>query len=530
MLHDRTTSIFSQIRLQTFSEANKRALKDAIIVATLCVAAWILIERTEACTRFFRYVAANPDMEIDSIILAGIFSAVGVLVFALRRWTEAARAERRSNALAYHDPLTGLPNRRAFMEGLQHATEGGGPFACLLFDLDDFKKVNDLRGHFVGDRLLQTVSERLANFLSNDVLLARIGGDEFALLFALNNPEHELNLPKSIVQLVSEPLLLDGHSVQVRVSVGIARFPDDADGADALLRKADIALYRAKARGCGAIQSFEPSMEETDRRHAAVAEALRGAIPRREIVPHYQPLIELATGDVIGFEVLSRWESPILGTVAPGEFVPIAMDAGLISDLCWQVLEQACTDAVHWPQPLRISFNVAPRQLCDPILPLQLLAILSKTGLPPQRLEIEMTEEALLANDRTARTNLEVLKGQGITLALDDFGTGYSSLHHLRTLSFDKVKIDRSYIAKIVSCGKSRRMIEAIIKFTNSLAIPVLAEGVETMDQARILKELGCDLAQGWLYGKAVPNSELEKQVQGSAPAVPLPAYLRLTA
>jgi predicted signal transduction protein with EAL and GGDEF domain len=311
-------------------------------------------------------------------------------------------------------------------------------------------------------------------------------------------------------------MLIDGVPVKIGVSVGLAGAQNDRDCADELLRQADIALYRAKALGRGTIQLFEASMEQADRRHAAITEALRDAIPKGEIIPHYQPIVALASGEVVGFEVLARWDSNTLGPVGPAEFIPIAIGSGLIDQLLCNVLEQACRSAVQWPKPLRISFNIAPVQICNPLLPLQLLSILARSGLAPGRLEIELTEDALLSDDRAARDNLELLKTQGITLALDDFGTGYSSLHHLRSLPFDKVKIDRSFVGKIVGCSKERRMLEAIISFTHSLGIPVVAEGVETEEQASFLRELNCDLAQGWLYGRATPNSELELHFQRS--------------
>lgn len=484
------------------------ARSDAIILTAIIIAAWWFIARTELCTRFFQYVTAHPESELDSLILAGIFSAIGLVIFAFRRWAEAAKAERIANDLAYHDALTGLPNRRAFMEALETATAAGvdSPFACLLFDFHNFKQVNDLHGHFVGDLLLKFVAVRLSDRLSSNTVIARLGGDEFALLFSPAEPEYVISIARFVVECVSEPLLIEGLSIQAGISAGMARFPDDAVLADALLRKADIALYKAKTRGPKEIQAFEPEMEDKARRSAAIAEALRDAIPRGEIVPHYQPIIALATGEISSVEVLSRWKSPVLGVVAPDEFIPVAIESGLIGSLTWQVFKQACTEAAQWPIALRISFNLAPRLLSDQLLPLQLLAILSSSGLATSRLNIELTEDALLENAKLALANEATLKAYGITLTLDDFGSGYSSLHHLQILPFDKVKIDRSYINKIVDCERSRRMVEGIITFIHSLGIPVVAEGVETADQARLLKTLGCDFAQGWLYGKAVAN------------------------
>jgi diguanylate cyclase (GGDEF)-like protein len=512
-----------RLRVPTVSvtAGNKRGLVDAGILAAAAFLAWVLIERTDTCTRFFAYVAAHPDIELDSIILAGVFSALGLLVFAVRRWADASRANRLSHRLAHHDPLTGLPNRRSFMDALDRACRGEAPFSCLLFDLDNFKQVNDVRGHIVGDQLLQTIAERLQEFRRADLLLARIGGDEFGVLATSADRDHAQNIAHLIARRIQEPTLIDGRAVETRASVGIARYPEDTARADALFRKADIALYCAKSRGRGAVRLFTQSMEETERRRASVVEALREAVPKREIVPHYQPLVELSTGAIVGYEILARWQSPQLGSVAPHEFIPMATEAGLINALTYSVLEQACAHAVHWPSPQRISLNVAPRQLSDAMLPLQLLAILLRTGMAPHRLEIELTEEALLENDQTALNNLKAMKEQGMTLALDDFGTGYSSLHHLRTLPFDKVKIDRSYIRGLAGSEKSQRMVEAVIAFTHSLGIPLLAEGVETEEQACILRELGCDLAQGWFYGKPVTNHVVEQELVHRAQTSP---------
>jgi diguanylate cyclase (GGDEF)-like protein len=311
--------------------SNRIALRDAAVVIALCVAAWFVIEQTDTCTRFFQYVAAHPDTELDSVLLAGILSSLGAFAFAWRRWVEAARAERASNQLANRDALTGLPNRRAFTAHLEAAAkQGRSSFACLLLDLDNFKQVNDLRGHVTGDRLLQSVAARI-NAAAPHVAVARIGADEFALL--AGSEMNSAELAQRIIETVAAPLHLDGHAVRVSVSIGISRFPKDAESADGLLRKADMALYRAKAKGRGHIQAFEKEMEECDRRHAEVAETLNGALSRGEVVPHYQPLIDLKTGDVVGFEVLSRWESGALGTVTPNEFIPIATEAGLIDQL-----------------------------------------------------------------------------------------------------------------------------------------------------------------------------------------------------
>lgn len=484
-------------------------VRDAVILLAICAAAWVFIERTEICTRFFAFVAANPDLELDSVILAGMFATGGLLAFSFRRWREATRAQQCAQCLAFNDPLTGLANRRSFVEAINRASADRGHYSCLLLDIDNFKQVNDLRGHVVGDELLRAVGRRLGEFQSKDVSIARFAGDEFGILIALPRVEDATQLAYRILARLSEPVVIGDRGVETSVSGGIARFPDDAVSADQVLRKADLALYRAKRSGRGVIVTFDRQMEAREQRGAAIVDALRQAIPNGEIVPHYQPQVDTATGKVLGYEVLSRWKHRMLGEVSPGEFIPLAVEAGLIGALTGSVLQQACREAATWPVPLRISFNVTPSQLCDPVLPLQILAILTNTGIDPHRLELELTEDALLKNGEAALTNLRLLKDRGISLALDDFGTGYSSLHHLRLLPFDLVKIDRSYVRDIGTSEKSRRIVEAIVKFTHSFEIPILAEGVETKQQADLLYAIGCDLGQGWYYGREQRSSAL---------------------
>lgn len=483
--------------------------RDAAILFIVCLAAWVFIERTEICTLFFAFVAANPNLKLDSVILAGMFAAGGLLVFSFRRWKEATLAQQCAQYLAFNDPLTGLANRRSFVEAINRASAGGGPYSCLLLDIDNFKQVNDLRGHIVGDELLRAIGRRLGEFQSRDVTIARFAGDEFGIVIALPRAEDATQLAYRILARLREPVVNGSRVVETSVSGGIARFPDDAVCADQILRKADLALYRAKRSGRGVIVTFDRQMEAREQRSAAIVDALRQAIPNNEIVPHYQPQVDVTTGKVVGYEVLSRWKHRMLGEVSPGEFIPLAVDAGLIGALTGSVLQQACREAATWPVPLRISLNVTPSQLCDPVLPLQILAILSNTGFDPRRLELELTEDALLKNGEAALSNLRALKDQGVSLALDDFGTGYSSLHHLRLLPFDLVKIDRSYVRDIGASEKSRRIVEAIVKFTHSFEIPILAEGVETKQQADLLYAMGCDLGQGWYYGREERSSIL---------------------
>lgn len=495
-------------------QTRSAARRDAVVLVVICSVTWLLIQQTEMCTRFFAYVAAHPELELDSAILAGIFSTLGLMVFAFRRWAEASRSEASYQELAHQDPLTDLPNRRSFIEAAELATrETDNTFICFLIDLDGFDQVNDLRGHSVGDQLLRTLAQDLGAALPAHGLLARIGGDKFGLLLSLPDATGAIDIAEEIVRVIGEPRLVGRHLTRVSVSIGIASYPADGVDGSSIVRRADIALYRAKAQH-NSVLLFETGMEAADRRAALVIAALQEAIPRGEIVPHYQPLIDFKTGQVVGYEVLARWTSPVLGSVSPAEFIAAASQTGLIGDLSYGLFERTCAEAAQWPNAARISFNVTPRLLCDPLLAMRLLAILSKSGLSPQRLDIELTEDALLQNTETAHCNLDMLKRIGVTLTLDDFGTGYSSLHHLRMLPFDKVKIDRSYVGQIAISAKSRLLVEAIINLVHTLGLPTVAEGVETDEEASLLKAMGCDFGQGWLYGRAVSGSDVLRQMK----------------
>lgn len=485
--------------------------RDAAVLVIGSGVLWVLVERLEICTNFFAFVARNPDLEIDSFILAGIISSIGAYVFAHRRWRESELTETRATVLAFHDELTGLPNRRSFIRSLEDACKGGeqDPFACLLFDLDRFKQVNDTFGHFVGDQLLRTVTRRLRAELGPQVLLARLSGDEFAVLCPLEGRDLDLHIADVIVKSICEAVRIEGKSITVGTSLGMARCPRDARDSVTLLRKADLALYQSKQEGRGVVRVFDRALDEAAQRRSALEEALRKAIPRGEVVPYYQPLVNINTGEVQGFEVLARWTSPEFGPVPPSEFIKIVSDLGLISDLSETLIHRACAEAAPWPSHLRISVNITPSQLLSAGFALQFMSIIGKSGLAPERLDIEVTEDALLDNVETASQVVRGLKAAGLTFSLDDFGAGYSSLHHLRTMPFDKIKIDRSFIQEILDCPKSQYLVEAIVRLSRSLGTQVLAEGIETEEQAALLRSVGCDLAQGWLYGKPIPADDV---------------------
>ncbi len=429
--------------------------------------------------------------------------------------SEAAlfEAERKIQTLAMNDLLTGLANRASLREGL-HAALGRSDrnhtkLALLMIDLDRFKPINDRHGHMIGDLVLKGVAHRMARVLRRGEIRARYGGDEFvAVVEYASDDEIPRTVSKRLIEELSEPMTFDGLTVQIGASVGLAVYPTDAKTEEDLIRKADIALYRAKHEGRGSVRFYDSSMVTDIDARAKLEEELREAIAIDGIVPYFQPLIDLSTGELRGFEVLSRWQHPVRGMVHPSEFIPLAELSGQIGTLTMAILRSACRAALSLPGNLSIAINVAPQQIQDEWLTPGILAILNETGFPPHRLEVELTEHALVTDLASAKRVISSLKGVGIKIALDDFGTGYSSLCYLSELPFDKIKIDRSFI-KTLEREESAKIVNAIVGLGRSLGVPTIAEGVETEHEAEFLRDIGCPIAQGFLYSTPVPATEL---------------------
>ena len=349
------------------------------------------------------------------------------------------------------DPLTGLPNRRQFDAALQAAIaappRAGASHAVLALDLNGFKKINDVHGHGTGDAVLSEVAGLLRLAVREGDLVARLGGDEFAVLARqLASPEAATSIARRIIEAMEQPLLTAFGEHRVGAAIGIALSPQDGSTAEELMRKADIALYRAKSEGGSALRFFEAEMDAQVQERDSLERELRAAIGTPMLRPYYQPQIDLKSGKIMGFEALARWTHLTLGEIPPDRFIPIADDCGLIGPLTDDLLHRACVDAMTWPKETLLSFNISPVQLRDTGLGLRLLAILGETGLAPQRLEIELTESALVRDMDGAREILGSIRDAGVKIALDDFGTGYSSLYHLRNFKLDKIKIDRSFV------------------------------------------------------------------------------------
>ncbi|MDB5438804.1 MAG: hypothetical protein JWM33_1231, partial [Caulobacteraceae bacterium] len=396
--------------------------------------------------------------------------------------------------MARHDSLTGLPNRRLFAETLAMQVQAGRPFAVLLIDLDRFKPVNDLYGHGAGDRALCALAERLAANVERIGRVARLGGDEFCLVTPLSAGVAEAAAIAALVcSLIEQPIILDVGTVEIGATIGIALWPQDAADPTALLRAADLAMYQAKMSERGTWSFFEPAMDEAVAARALMDTDLRRAIAAGEIHPHYQPLVSIADGGLVGFELLSRWHHPEKGLIGPDLFIPAAEERGLIGDLTYSVLRQGCLDAAAWPPHLRLSLNLSPSQVRDPSLPPRLLAILTETGFAPGRLEVEITENALISDMEMTRAVLGALRNMGVSISLDDFGTGYSSLYHLRELRFDKIKVDRSFVEAIGNGEDSWQIVKAMINLSKSLGMTTTAEGIEDAGQWDLLSDWGCD-------------------------------------
>lgn len=452
----------------------------------------------------------------DRTLAAALILNIALMLFGWRRYrdllvevAERTKAEERARFLASVDPLTGFLNRRAFMEAgraaLAEARAGDRAAALFLIDLDRFKTVNDVHGHAVGDLVLQEAARRMAAILPPHVPTARLGGDEFvALMWHEHEPETIERLAGQLVAAMDQPITTQGREVRTGASIGIAVaiVPRNDCSIETLIRHADIAMYHSKSIGRNRFSWFEPGMELAVQNRNQIETGIREGMPRGEFVPYFEPQVDVATGELKGFEMLMRWHSPQLGLVMPDRFIGIAEASGLIAELSMVVTRQALDIAKHWDPSLSIAINISPQQLKDPWFSQKLMKLLVETGFPANRLEVEITETSLFENMALVRSIVTSLKNQGVSLSLDDFGTGYSSLSHLRALPFDRIKIDRSFVIAMRDSDDARAIVQAIVRLGESLHMPITAEGVEDEAIAAELVTLGCAKAQGWYYGR----------------------------
>ncbi|WP_295951619.1 EAL domain-containing protein [Rhodoferax sp.] len=436
--------------------------------------------------------------------------------------TAARQRELEMARLAHIDTLTGLANRYQFgkrLAGYFAPAASAGPCTLLLLDLDNFKTVNDSLGQAVGDQLLQEVAQRLQSVLDPLALLARLGGDEFALLLPgmLERPEAE-RLGAQMQDVLAQPWTANGHRIAVHASIGVGFAPVDADTAEQLLKVSDMALYAAKAAGRHTLRFFDPALALRAQQHLAVLSDLDQALQRGEFVLHYQPQVDLASGALLGFEALVRWQHPLRGLVSPLEFITVAEESGLIVPLGAWVLRQACVDAVGWPAHLRVAVNLSAVQFGNADVLAVVDNALQHSGLPSARLELEITESTLMHDSQAALAVLHALRAKGVRVALDDFGTGYSSLAYLRSFPLDKLKIDRSFVSILDAAdgdSSAAAIVQTIVQLAQALHLETTAEGVETAAQFEQLRRMGCAQAQGYWIAKPMDAAHARAFIMG---------------
>jgi diguanylate cyclase (GGDEF)-like protein len=498
----------------------RRDTRDALVLLAIGIVTFLLADTYDLPPHLLQFGLDYADWEMDDLIFVVFMLSAAMMIYGFRRYQDLSReikartaAELEARNLARHDPLTGLPNRRFFEEKLEHCLRDASAahqVAVLMLDLDGFKTVNDTYGHAAGDKALSEFARRVSRVLRLGTFLARIGGDEFAIIKPkIDSLDDPANLARRIAATVAEPFVIDRVTAEFGVGIGIAIAPDDGIDPEELVRRADRALYRAKAAGRSSVCFFEPEMDARVEQRMQIERELRSAIAADVIVPHYQPLVSLDGDRIVGFEALARWESSSLGRIGPDVFIPIAEEIGLMPLLSRQMLRRACLDAKAWPSTFTLAFNISPVQLRDPTVGLRILSILAETGFSPHCLEIEITESALVENIAVAQAVVGELRAAGIRVALDDFGTGYSTLSQLLSFRLDKIKIDRSFVSRLNESNDGQVIVRAILGLAKGFGLTTTAEGIEDVRQLEYLRANGCTQGQGYLFSKAIPAADI---------------------
>ncbi len=478
----------------------------------VCIPIWVQQQRFGVSLLF-----TGEDVDLDMVV-ADITSLADTIRPALLRKV----TEERIRFAAHHDDLTQLANRLMFQDRLRSALvsarAAGRGFALLYLDLDGFKLVNDTRGHEAGDRLLVTVAERLRDSVRDSDTVARIGGDEFAIIQQFgDDPVAASSLAERLQEKVAQPFDMVGGPQLIGVSIGIALYPQHGETPDALLRNADTALYRAKKSGRNTFRFFDPLMQAVQQERMLVEQDLRDAINKQNFTLAYQPVCESDSLGIVGFEALLRWNSPTRGPIQPDQFISLAEVSGLIVPLGRWALEAACADAATWDPSVSLSVNLSPLQFRQRDLAEQVADVLSLTGLPPERLELEVTEGLLLEDSELVLRTMRGFQEQGIRITLDDFGTAYASLSYLRRFPFDGIKIDKSFVHGLGDDSGSLEIVGAMLALGERLKIAVVAEGVETQRELQILRKLGCRLVQGYFSGRPSDGKQARTLLRNSA-------------
>lgn len=487
-----------------------------LLALLVLVATSLAINAHEALDYFFR---AHEDYQLDEIFTAFIVAGALGLVYSVVRVKDLSfemsrrlAAEKKIHAAVLHDYLTGLPNRRMLDADADHILEtaaSDGRIAAYSIDLSGLKQVNDNLGQMVGDAVLKSIGDRLRQLQDEDRVF-HLGADRFLIVARGASASVAEAHSKRIIKAIGQPIRSWGTTVEIGASVGYAIWPNDAAEVHTLVRAAECAMYVAKKQGRNVTQAFAPAMESEVRKRLQMEVELKSAIRDKAIVPYYQPLVDLKTKQVVGYEALARWEVSPGKFVSPCEFIPLAEETGMIGELSETLFAVACLDAMDWPPHIVLSFNISATQLADRHLGLKIMKTLSDTGLPVQRLEVEVTESAIIQDPESAHLVLNCLDQAGIQIALDDFGTGHSSLSQLSSYPFHRIKIDRSFVASFEHGEKQDKIVKTIISLGSSLGLKVTAEGIEHESQLEKLAALGCDIGQGYLLGRPLPAKALD--------------------
>jgi diguanylate cyclase (GGDEF)-like protein len=506
--------------LRSFIVRHRVALRGLCIVFAIAMGSLYVAYKVDIFPNEGPVAVHEATIELDEALLVAAITMLAIFVFGVTQYVAQKRemrariaAEQHVRELAYQDGLTGLPNRRQFEDALDAAVDSppraGASHAVFLLDLNGFKNINDVYGHAVGDQALTVVAQRLRIAMRDGDIVARFGGDEFAILaMHLGDPEAATSVALRVIDALDAPITTGGSVHNVGVGIGISMVPSDAATAEEALRKADVALYRAKAQRRSALRFFEPAMDVHVRERSSMEQSLRRAMERGDIKAVYQPTVSLRTHKITGFDVSPRWIDPEHGPVELERFIALAEEAGLIHALAERILRQACEAAKTWPPHVKIAVDIYASQLKDQLLPARVLKILEDAGIAPSRLEVEITESAVVGDMVNAQAILGTLRASGVRIALDNFGTGYSSLYHLRNFKLDKIKIDRSFIHTMASEPASAGIVNALVGLGQGLGLTIAAEGVEAADQEGLLLSSGCEQGQGQLFSGPISAAD----------------------
>jgi diguanylate cyclase (GGDEF)-like protein len=513
------------------SLVSKQVRRDLLIFTGFIAAGFILSVNLDVVGLIYSWATDYDHLQLSKLLGTIIVVSVGVTLYVITRYhthirglRERLQAEERARRVAMHDQLTGLPNRRhlkGVLNWLLSENEGGKRLAVVMLNLDKFREFNDGHGRPVGDEMMIHVGKVLNVRAGVDGFVARLESDEFVVLLPNQAEDELMDWLSATLTAIEAPIKSGETWFTVSATAGAAVGPVDGRDAETLLHRASLALRRAKDAHRGWFAFFKTGMDELVRQRAMFEGELSTAVREDQIAPYFQPLVNLQDGSAKGYEILARWTHPTRGPIPPSHFIPAAEASGAIGDLTFNLLRRACREAGNLPGSPHLSLNVSPVQLEEPEFAHKLLQILDECSFPPTRLEVELTEAALVTDRDAARAVVDVLQAKGVRVALDNFGTGHSSLGQLRQLPFDKLKIDRSFVRAMTNDAEAAVMVRTIISMAKSLGLVVVAEGVETEDQARALAGLGCDMAQGYYFGRAVPNVDPQQALRKKKAAEP---------